>query len=127
MTICPWSFLATLEKVPSPPNPVSKAWTCASILSDSVESTVHLSQLPAPLVCRDKTYVKISEDVYQNQLQSFKTNLIGRLLLKKGSTPVKTEALRSSLAALWRPVALWHLVPLGKVFFDIHFSTKDDM
>ncbi|KAI5334845.1 hypothetical protein L3X38_024978 [Prunus dulcis] len=40
-----------------------------SILSDSVESSVNLSQPLAPVVRGDKTYVMISDDLYQDQLQ----------------------------------------------------------
>lgn len=125
--ICPWAFLATPIQPSTTLQMAPKARTFASILSDSVESSINLSQLPAPVVRGDKTYVKLSEAIYQDQLQSFRTNLIGRLLLKKGSMPMKTETLKSSLGMLWRPTAPWRLVPLGKGYYDIHFNTEDDM
>lgn len=68
----------------SSPKPPFKVKTLASIVSDFVESSVSLSQLPAPFVRGDKMYVKINEAIYQEQLKSFRTNLIGRLLLRKG-------------------------------------------
>jgi hypothetical protein len=34
---------------------------------------------------------------------------------------------KTSLNALWKPSSTWHLVPLGKGFFDIHFSNEEDM
>ncbi|CAN6716814.1 unnamed protein product [Malus baccata var. baccata] len=94
--------------------PSMKARTFASFVLDSTEC-VSLSQLPIPVIRGNQIFVKISEDLYQQQLQSFRTNLIGRLLFSK-----------SSLEALWRPVAPWLLIPLGKGYFDIHFNTEND-
>nr|XP_028960592.1 uncharacterized protein LOC114825736 [Malus domestica] len=109
-----------------PAQPLLKARTFASVVSTPIED-VHLSQLPTPVVRGDKTYVKISEDLYQEQLKLFQNNLLGRLLLKKGSTPMKTGALKSCLEDAWRPTAPWNLVPIGKGYFDIHFNKEDDM
>ncbi|KAL6139640.1 hypothetical protein ACLB2K_057942 [Fragaria x ananassa] len=125
--ICPWAFMGCLDSdLPSSP-PVAKAKTFASIVSDPIESSVSLSQLPALIVRGDKTYIKINEALYQEQLKSFKTNLLGRLLLRKGSTPLKTADLKGMLNTLWRPSAPWRLVPLGKGYFDIHFATEEDL
>ncbi|KAL6189232.1 hypothetical protein ACLB2K_040621 [Fragaria x ananassa] len=127
MVVCPWAFMGGFDAASPSPPPAPKARTFASVLSNSNESSIPLSQLPAPVVQGDKIYVKINETLYQEQLQNFKTNLIGRLLLRKGSTPLKTDALKGLLAALWRPSQPWRLVPLGKGYFDIHFATEDDM
>ncbi|CAN6727000.1 unnamed protein product [Malus baccata var. baccata] len=108
--VCPWGFLA--ETV---------------MLTTNMPPHVHLSQLPTPVVRGDKTYVKISEDLYQEQLKLFQNNLLGCLLLKNGSTPMKTGALKSCLEDAWRPTAPWNLVPIGKGYFDIHFNKEDDM
>ncbi len=56
-----------------------------------------------------------------------KTNLLGRLLLRKGSKPLKVEALKASLQTLWQPTAAWQLVPLARGYYDIHFGTEEDM
>ncbi|XP_061995872.1 uncharacterized protein LOC133713830 [Rosa rugosa] len=128
--ICPWSFLnptPTLENSYLPLAQTTKPKTFASIVSGSVESTVALSQLPAPVVRGDTTYVKINEALYQEQLKTFKTNLIGRLLLLKGSAPLKLHDLKASRTSLWNPSSPWRLVPLGKGYFDIHFDTESDM
>lgn len=86
-----------------------------------------LSKLSIPVVRGDVTYVKINEQLYQEQLKTFKTNLIGRLLLRKGSTPLKLHGLKTSLASLWKLSSPWRLVPLGKGYFDIHFITEEDV
>ena len=125
--ICPWPFLCSPTATPAPPPPlVPKVRTFASVLSNSIESFV-FNQLPEPIVRGDKIYVKINEALYQDQLKSFNTNLIGRLLLRKGSKPLKTDALKNILAALWKPSGPWRLVPLGKGYFDIHFETEEDL
>ncbi|XP_062014371.1 uncharacterized protein LOC133730879 [Rosa rugosa] len=127
ISVCPRAFMGGLDAaLPSPP-PAPKARSFASVLSNSNESSIPLSQLPAPVVRGDKIYVKINESLYQEQLKNFKTNLIGRLLLRKGSTPLKTTTLKGLLAALWRPSEPLRLVPLGKGYFDIHFATEEDL
>ncbi|KAL6206463.1 hypothetical protein ACLB2K_023711 [Fragaria x ananassa] len=124
---CPWAFMCPLDESSPPESHIPKAKTFASVLSASTESSVPITQLPIPVVRGDKTYVKINEALYQEQLKNFKTNLIGRLLLRKGSTPLKTSALKQLLNDLWKPVAPWRLVPLGKGYFDIHFTIVDDL
>ncbi|KAL6212118.1 hypothetical protein ACLB2K_017339 [Fragaria x ananassa] len=120
--VCPWQFLGGLDSATPPPPPAPKARTFASVLNSS-ESAISLSQLPSPVVRGDKIYVKINEPLYQEQLKQFKTNLIGRLLLRKGSKPMRADSLKGLLAALWKPSEPWRLVPLGKGYFDIHFAT----
>ncbi|KAL6178033.1 hypothetical protein ACLB2K_049553 [Fragaria x ananassa] len=125
--ICPWKFLGGLDSASQPPPSAPRVRTFAAVLSNSTEPAISLSQLPPPVVRGDKIYVKINESLYQEQLKEFKTNLIGRLLLRKGSKPLRTDALKSLLAALWQPLEPWRLVPLGKGYFDIHFSTEEDL
>ncbi|CAN6562179.1 unnamed protein product [Malus baccata var. baccata] len=110
----------------SPVQPILKARTFASVVSTPIED-VHLSQLPTLVMHGDKTYVKINEDLYQEQLKLFQNNLLGRLLLNKGYTPMKTGALKSCLEDAWHPTTPWNLVPIGKGYFDIHFNKEDDM
>ncbi|XP_024163836.1 uncharacterized protein LOC112170762 [Rosa chinensis] len=127
MAVCPWAFLGGLDMASAPPPTAPKSRTFASILANSTEAAISLSQLPSPVVRGDKIYVKINESLYQEQLKQFKTNLIGRLLLHKGSKPLKADALKGLLAALWQPSKPWRLVPLGKGYFDIHFATEEDL
>jgi hypothetical protein len=67
----------------------------ASLFSDSVESSANLNELSSPIIHGDKIHIKINEDLYHEQLKHFRTNLIGRLLLRKGSSPVRSDALKS--------------------------------
>ncbi|KAL6193239.1 hypothetical protein ACLB2K_034323 [Fragaria x ananassa] len=125
--ICPWKFLGGLDSASQPPPSAPRVRTFAAVLSNSTEPAISLSQLLPPVVHGDKIYVKINESLYHEQLKEFKTNLIGHLLLRKGSKPLRTDALKSLLAALWQPLEPWRLVPLGKGYFDIHFSTEEDL
>ncbi|VVA37557.1 Hypothetical predicted protein [Prunus dulcis] len=52
MVVCPWPFLAAPVQAPSPPKLVSKPRNFVSILFDSVESSVNLSQPLAPVKYR---------------------------------------------------------------------------
>ncbi|KAK9921839.1 hypothetical protein M0R45_030335 [Rubus argutus] len=62
----------------------------ASLFFDSVESSANLNELSSPIIHGGKIYIKINEDLYHEQLKYFRINLIGRLLLRKGSSPVRT-------------------------------------
>ncbi|XP_024161458.1 uncharacterized protein LOC112168770 [Rosa chinensis] len=128
--ICPWSFLGPLadsHPISAPAPKFSKPKTFASVLVNEDESHVPISQLAAPTIRGETVYVKINEEIYQEQLRACRNNLIGRLLLRKGTMPLKTETLKSSLNALWRPSGPWRLVPIGKGYFDLHFHSEADM
>ncbi|XP_024177848.1 uncharacterized protein LOC112183741 [Rosa chinensis] len=128
---CPWSFLQPFSDTRSPSSTseqrIHKAKTFASIVAGSEETQVPISQLPAPTIRGDTVYVKINERIYQEQSAACRNNLIGRLLLRKGTIPLKTETLKASLHTLWRPLGPWRLVPIGKRYFDIHFNSEADM
>lgn len=76
--------------------------TFAQALSNSFD--IPLSQLPIPCVKGDSISIKISEEEYQNGIEGFKNNLHGRLLLAKGSSPIKVQELRDKLSKLWKPL-----------------------
>ncbi|XP_004297877.1 PREDICTED: uncharacterized protein LOC101291331 [Fragaria vesca subsp. vesca] len=128
--IFPWSFLEPISHKGSPSTSnlkFHKPKIFASIVAGSEENQVPISQLASPTVCGDTVFMKINERIYQEQLATCRNNLIGRLLLRKGSIPMKTETLKASLHSLWRPSDPWRLVPIGKGYFDIHFNSETDM
>ncbi|KAL6204968.1 hypothetical protein ACLB2K_022234 [Fragaria x ananassa] len=129
--ICPWGFLDRLSDSPAPSKPgpsnLHRPKTFASVLSGEVESQVPISKLSTLVLKGDTVYVKINEHIYQDQIKTCRTNLIGRLLLQKGTTPLKTDSLKQALHSLWQPLGPWRLVPIGKGFFDIHFNSEADM
>ena len=86
-----------------------------------------ISQLPIPYKKGNLLAVKLNESAYQTSLQRCKTNLIGRLMLHRGATPIKTVDLHSTLANGWKTIRPWLLTPMGKGYYNIHFENKDDM
>lgn len=106
--------------------PISAPKTFASILRGSDDLDFNLSQLPSPTLRGDVVFVKINEDVYQQQLRKCKNCLLGRLLLRKGSQPMKLDQIKEALQALWKPLNDWHIMPLPKGYYHILFSSEAD-
>jgi hypothetical protein len=67
--------------------------------------------------------VKISQAAYESGLTSCQCNLHGRLTLHKGDNPLTTQALKAKLSNLWPQLQNWSLIPLGKGFFELNFSS----
>lgn len=107
--ICPWGFLGPFsEQLSAPPrlepSKPQRPKTFASVLAGSEESHVPISKLSAPTIKGNTVYVRINEEIYQQQIQACRTNLIGRLLLRKGTKPMKIEDLKQLLHSLWQPL-----------------------
>lgn len=83
--------------------------------------------MPKPFRNGDSISIKISEDEYQKGLDSCKNNLHGRFLLPKGSAPIKFQDLKSKLAKLWKPLGSWHMIPLGRGYYEFIFSSAEDL
>lgn len=135
--VCPWGFLSSDNEIhatdarPSSSTKVvaarPKIKTFASLLSSPSDYGFCPDQLPSPTIRGDTICVSVDKDLYQQQVSSCKTNLIGRLLLRKGSQPLKLENLKLYLQNLWVPKSAWKIVPLVRGFYDIHFNDEDDM
>ena len=52
--------------------------------------------------------------------------LIGRVFLLKGEKPWKLTELRDKLQQMWKISGDWRLVPLGRGFFQMQFSSTED-
>lgn len=89
--------------------------------------SVPFSQLPKPCLKNDEVSIKIPESEYLLGLEACKNHLHGRLLLSKGSAPLKVADLRSKLLKLWNKLGPWELISLGKGFFDFSFSSLEDL
>lgn len=88
---------------------------------------IPLSQLPKPCLKGDIVSIRISEDEYRIGLDSSKNCLHGRVIMVKGSQPMKVMELRSKLAGLRKSVDKWRLTPLGKGYFEFCFSIMEDL
>lgn len=47
--------------------------------------------------------------------------------LQKGDVPVTTQALKARLSKQWPQLQNWNLTPLGKGFYELNFSSIEDM
>ncbi|XP_057803314.1 uncharacterized protein LOC131018617 [Salvia miltiorrhiza] len=74
----------------------------------------------------DTYTITIPMDFYEQQVQNFKHAVIARLLLRKGDKPRSTEDLKQELQLLWNVKGQWTLIPMGKGFFTLKFSTSED-
>lgn len=81
------------------------------------------NQLPRPCLKGNPTSIKIFEDEYRKGIEACKHNLHCRLLLSKEDNPIKIQDLRAKLANLWRPIAQWKMVLLGKGFYEFSFAS----
>lgn len=117
--ICPWKFLAPSSFAPQ------QGRTFAQALSNSFN--IPLSQLPHPCVKGDSISIKISKDEYKKGLECCKNNLHGRLILSKGDKPIEIQDLREKLCKLWKPLGIWRMIPLGKGFYELSFSSPEDL
>jgi len=71
--------------------------------------------------------IKISQAAYESGLAACRFNLHGRLTLHKGDSPLTTQALKLKLNNFWPQLSNWNLIPLGKGFFELNFSSIEDM
>lgn len=66
----------------------------ASLLAKPNDLTELSKQLPLPQQRGDSTVVCIEPDLYKKELESFKTNLIGRIMLKPGSKLMRMDEVK---------------------------------
>jgi hypothetical protein len=106
-------------------NPPNHDKSFAQVLQNSCE--VLVSQLPLPAIKGDSLYIKITQSEYEKGLIDCKRNLHGRLMLSKGDKPVTAKDLKAKLTQLWKPACPWHLVSLGRGFYEFQFTSYEDM
>ena len=72
-------------------------------------------------------FVILNETIYRQQVQLGLSNLISRLMLRKGSQPLKMEQLQSYLLSYWNPIGHWQITLMARGYYVIQFSLEDDM
>lgn len=75
----------------------------------------------------DSLRIRVSQDEYEQGTFDCKYNLRGWITLNKGNTPLPTQALKLKLCTLWPNLQSWHLIPLGKSFYEFSSSSFEDM
>lgn len=101
--------------------------TFACLLSKPNDLPQFSNRLPTPIQRGDATVVKIEPELHKQQFVLYKTNLIGRIILRPGSKTMKLDEIQAHLQKVWQPSSAWHLIPLARGFFDIHFNDENDM
>jgi len=97
-TFCPQKFLA-------PPSAAAEETTgnsFAQVVSRACD--IQVNQLPPRVIKGDTISVKISQLEYEAGLEDCKHNLHGRLMLRKGDSPVTTKILKEKLNAVWKDI-----------------------
>ncbi|KAJ4712441.1 DUF4283 domain protein [Melia azedarach] len=110
-----------------PDVPILAKKSFASILSTTIDLPTHPSQLLPPRYRGDQVVIKIDQEEYNKPMGLSKSNLIGRLMLKKGFEPIKVDDLKAGLNRLWKPQQSWDLFPMPRGFYVLHFSDPMDM
>jgi len=84
-------------------------------------------QFPRSSLKGDDMAIKIPENKYKFNLESYKNHIHGRLILSKGDPPPKLQDLRDKMNILWKPLCKWGLVSLGRGFYEFVFSFMEDV
>ncbi|KAJ4717458.1 Pectin acetylesterase [Melia azedarach] len=81
--------------------PVLAKKSFASILSAIADDLpTHPSQLPPPRYKGDQVVIKIDQKEYNKRMGLSKSNIIGRLILKRSFEPIKVDDLKAGLNKL---------------------------
>jgi hypothetical protein len=122
----PWPCLdasSTPQIKPIPPPKTQKSF--AQALTNVCN--IPLSQLPQPCIKGDRLAISIPDDEYLVGLNVCKHNLHGRVVWPKGTTPLTVVALKNKLTPIWKDLAPWGITSLGKGFYEISFSSLEDV
>ena len=103
----------------SNPKPVMKSY------AQAISSAIAPVSL-APKKKSDYVAVKVNPKAYEERLKLCSYSLIGRVVLSKGEEPWKILALKEKLQSIWKLNSQWHLISLGRGFFQIFLNSEED-
>jgi len=83
--------------------------------------------LPLPSIRGETLSVSISSTAYSRGVDYCKINLRGRLVLNKGDKPYATKDVTAKLQKIWKVKGPWHMLSLGRGFYEFFFASQDDM
>ncbi|KAL8520022.1 hypothetical protein ACS0TY_010820 [Phlomoides rotata] len=70
--------------------------------------------------------VSMGQATTASAVQELRGTLIGQLIYKKKVTSLSVDKLERKLTKLWGTSGAWRLIPLGKGYFNIRFSSRED-
>jgi len=120
-SVCPWSFLSSSEMAP----PVNLEKSFAQAVTAPCDSPMRC--LPPKVRIGDKVHIKISQKVYEAEVEDCKNHLHGRVMLQKGDPPLISKILKQKLDSLWPHLKNWSVTPLGKGYFEFKFQSAEEM
>ena len=129
--ILSWPCLQDDSSTPPPqttkanPKPISQQKTFAQAVNNICDIPVSL--LPKPCLKGDHFTIEIPDDEYEAGLAACKHNLHGRIILPKGSSPINVDDLRVKLTGIWKSIGRWGMTSIGKGFFELSFSSIEDL
>jgi len=83
--------------------------------------------LPLPSIRGETLSVAISTTAYSRGVDYCKINLCGRLVLNKGDKPYATKDITAKLQRIWTVKGPWHMLSLGRGFYEFFFASQEDM
>jgi len=96
----------------------------AQVLSPAATTT---APLPSRTIKGDNLSIKITEDAYFKGLEKCKHHMHSRLFLNKGYKSYTAKEIFVKLSKQWRKKGPWHLISLGRGFYEFSFSSDEDM
>jgi hypothetical protein len=122
----PWNFL---NISPEPENPIIAPPKTQKSFAQALTNLcdIPLSQIQQPVIKGDRLAIEIPEAAYEAGLEACKHNLHGRIIWPKGSTPLSVVALKAKLALIWKDLARWGIISLGKGYYEFTFSSLEDV
>ena len=83
--------------------------------------------LPLPSIRGETLSISITPTAYSWGLDFCKINLRGRLVLNKGDKPHATKDITAKLQKLWKVKGPWHMLSLGRGFYEFFFASQEYM
>ncbi|XP_045810490.1 uncharacterized protein LOC123904933 [Trifolium pratense] len=88
---------------------------------------VLVSQMPVLAIRGETLSIQITQSEYERVVEDCKRNLHGGLVLNKGDKSVTARDLKAKLSMVWKTRNLWHMVSLGRGFYEFQFTSYEDM
>ena len=79
---------------------------------------------PNPCIKGDALSIRIGQDEYQRGVEECKNALRARLTINKGDKSYSTRDLSTKFGKLWKTLAVWKMVPLGKGYMTFILSQR---
>lgn len=74
----------------------------------------------------DYLSVNIDDSLHQQGVKKLEQSLMGRMILKQGTKPMATPILKDTVDRVWNIEGDWHLITLGKGYFNIQFLNHSE-